>query len=211
MFVSIGGRQLSQHEIHVSIIWRPLFKKRQNYGQVRMFNDNCGPGQPTCLELIHHSRDFCPLSSIFREVQYSGQVPQNMQYSGQIEILQFFGKGAHLCVIRDRFKNITHAIIQSDSTKMQYSGRGTDDSKYCNIRGKSSYVQYSGQVEEVAERSDESRSVFSPFFSIVILFSEKCNILVKCYKRCNIQVRLKYYNFWATVLNYVLFRTDSKM
>ena len=92
-------------------------------------------------------------------MQYSGQVPENMQYSGQIKILQYFGKGAQLCVIQDRFKNVTYAIIQSDSKIMQYSGRGADDSKYCNIRGRSSRVQCSGQVEEVAQRRVAERRV----------------------------------------------------
>ena len=82
-----------------------------------------------------------------------------MQYSGQIKILQYFGKGAQLCVIQDRFKNVTYAIIQSDSKIMQYSGRGADDSKYCNIRGRSSRVQCSGQVEEVAKRRVAERRV----------------------------------------------------
>ena len=31
---------------------------------------------------------------------------------------------------------------------MQYSGQGADDSKCCNIRDKSSHVQYSGQDQD---------------------------------------------------------------
>ena len=70
----------------------------------------------------------------------------------RLKYYNIFDKGAQLCVIQDRFKNVTYAIIQSDSKIMQYSGRGADDSKYCNIRGRSSRVQCSGQVEEVAKR-----------------------------------------------------------
>ena len=36
----------------------------------------------------------------------------------------------------------------------------------------------------------------SPIFVRFHPFFEKCNILVKCHKRCNIQVRLKYYNIF---------------
>ena len=77
----------------------------------------------------------------------------------RLKCYNIFDKGAQLCVIQDRLKNVTYAIIQSDSKIMQYSGRGADDSKYCNIRGRSSRVQCSGQVEEVAKRRVAERRV----------------------------------------------------